>query len=101
MPAHGQLLMPRWKTLGACTFFEEDAFEKGILIPKHKTFISGLSMLLLQTAEILFIGLDRCFKLLNVFRPAFTKCSLRLSVALLALFRGGIDLALIRVYTWP
>lgn len=49
-------------------------------------------MLLLQPTQVLLIGLDGCFELLDVLGAAFAKCSLSLSVTLLPLFRRGIYL---------
>ena len=49
-------------------------------------------MTLLKSRQRLLILLDRRLKLLDILGPALSERSLRLSVALLALLRRGIDL---------
>lgn len=49
-------------------------------------------MVLLEGAQLFFILLDRCFKLLDILRSPFAKSCLRLSITLLPLLRGSIYL---------
>ena len=49
-------------------------------------------MTVLQILQRLFVMLDGALELLDVLCAAFTKGGLRLSIALLALLRGGINL---------
>ena len=50
-------------------------------------------MALLQTGESFLILLDGRLQLLDVLGSSFSKGGLRLAIALLSLFGGGIDLA--------
>lgn len=68
------------------TFFQEDAFEKGIFISQHQAFVGGCSMTLLQVLQRLFMVLDGLLQLLNVFGPPFSEGGLCLSISLFAFF---------------
>ena len=46
----------------------------------------------LQVVKILFMNANRLLELLDVFRAAFTKGGLRLTIALFALLRCRVDL---------
>lgn len=56
-------------------------------------------MVLLQCLQGLFIALNGGFELANILGPPFPKGRLSLSVALLTLFRGGIDLDRVSIAT--
>ena len=53
-------------------------------------------MTLLQRLQILFVRFYGAFQLFDVFRPSFSKRSLRLPIALFALFGRRVDLNLTR-----
>lgn len=67
------------------TLLQQDSLEKGVLIAKHQTFISRMSMALLQALQRVFMLLDGSFQLLNVLGPPLAESSLGLAVALLPL----------------
>lgn len=46
----------------------------------------------LQIGKVLLVGADSIFKLLDVLSPAFTECSLSLTVPLLPFLGRGVDL---------
>lgn len=50
-------------------------------------------MTLLESAQRVFILLDRCLELLDILGATFSERGLRLSIALLALLGRGVDLA--------
>lgn len=75
------------------TFLKKDALEEGVLIPQHQTFLSCRAVALLERRERVLILLDGRLELFNVLGASFTKSSLGLTIALLAFFRGGVDLS--------
>jgi hypothetical protein len=75
------------------TFLEKDSLQQRVLIPQHQTFICGTAMTLLQALQRIFIALDGGLELTDILGPSLAEGSLRLSVALLTLFRGGIYLS--------
>jgi hypothetical protein len=74
------------------TFFKQDSFEERVLIAQHETLVGSIAVAVLQILQRLLVVLDGALELLDVFCAALTEGSLGLAVALLALFRGGIDL---------
>lgn len=66
-------------------------FKQGVLVSEHQTFVGRRAMTLLESRQRLLILLDRRLKLLDVLGPALSEGSLRLSVALLTLFRRSVD----------
>lgn len=77
---------------GCITLFQQYSFQKGIFIPQHEAFVSRSSMILLQSRQLVFILLDCCFQLLDVFGATLTKGSLCLSVTLLSFLARSIYL---------
>jgi hypothetical protein len=74
------------------TFFQQDSFEERVLVAQHETLVGSIAVAVLQVLQRLLVVLDGALELLDVFGAALAEGSLGLAVALLALFRGGIDL---------
>jgi len=68
------------------TLFEQYALKQRVLVSQHEAFVGRSPMTLLETGKRLFILLDGCLELLDVFCSPFSKSSLCLSVALFSLF---------------
>ena len=79
-------------SLTKSTFLKEDALQKRILVTKHQTFVSSMSVGRLQIGKVLLVGANSIFKLLDVLSPALTERSLSLAVPLLPFLGCGIDL---------
>jgi hypothetical protein len=77
---------------GGPTFLEKDPFQQRIFISQHQTFICCTAMTLLQALQGILIAFDSSLKLTDILGPSLAEGSLRLSVALLTLFRSGINL---------
>lgn len=74
------------------TLLEQDSLQQGVLIPQHKTLIGCSAMILLESLQAIFIALDGGLELADILSATFTESRLRLSVALLTLLGGCIDL---------
>lgn len=74
------------------TLFEQDSLQQRILIPQHQTLISSSAVILLESLQAIFITLDGGLELADILSATFTESRLRLSVALLTLLRGCVDL---------
>lgn len=74
------------------TFLQQDALEQGVLIPQHQTLIRRASVALLQALQGLLIALDSSLELTDILCATLPESSLRLSIALLTFFGGGIYL---------
>jgi hypothetical protein len=78
-------------------FLEQDAFQEGVLVTEHQTFISGMAMSCLQVVKIRLMNADGLLQLLDVLCPAFTESCLSLAVTLLPLLWSSIDLPMVLV----
>ena len=74
------------------TFLKQNAFEQRIFVSEHETVVGGGTMALLERGEGVVVLLDGGLELFDIFGATFTEGSLRLTVALLALFRRGVNL---------
>lgn len=74
------------------TFLEEDALQQRVLITKHQALVGCGAVCRLQVVQIGLVDADGLLELLDVLRPTFPECGLRLAIALLAFLRRCIDL---------
>lgn len=81
------------------TLFEKNAFQEGILVSQHETFISCTAMSSLQVVKISLMDANGFFKLLDVLGSAFSKSRLSLTIALLAFFGSCVDLCKVSIST--
>lgn len=72
--------------------FEQDTLEKRVFVPQHEAFIGSIAVSRLQIVQVGLMDTDGFLELLDVLGTALTESSLGLSVSLLALLRGSIDL---------
>lgn len=77
---------------GGFTFLEKDTFEQRVLVSEHQALVRGRAVALLETLKRLILMLDRGLELLDILRPPFSKGCLGLTIPLLSLLRGSIDL---------
>lgn len=92
MPASSGLVNRSLEKTRGLTLLKKYPFKQGVLVSEHQTFVGRRAMTLLESRQRLLILLDRRLKLLDVLGPALSEGSLRLSVALLTLFRRSVDL---------
>lgn len=74
------------------TLLEQNSLQQGVLVPQHKTLIGCSAVILLKSLQAIFITLDGRLELTDILSATFTESRLRLSVALLTLLGGCIDL---------
>ena len=74
-------------TQNTLTFFEQDALQERILIPKHEAFIRRRTVTLLEGLEGLFMVLDGRLQLFDILCASFPERRLSLTVPLLPLLR--------------
>jgi hypothetical protein len=74
------------------TLFQEDAFQQGVLIAQHQALVSRVAMSSLEIGQVLLVGADGFFQLLDVLGPPLTESGLGLAVSLLPFLRRSIDL---------
>jgi len=79
------------------TLFEQNALKQRVLIPQHEAFVGGSPMALLETGKRVFVLLDGGLELLDVLCSPLSERGLCLSVALLSLLRGCVDLRYINM----
>lgn len=74
------------------TLLQQNTFQQRVLVPQHEALVGRGPVALLQARQGVFVLLDSGFKLLDILSATLAKGSLRLPVALLALFGSRIDL---------
>lgn len=76
------------------TLFKKDSLQEGVLIAKHQTLIGSSAVGRLEVVKVGLMDANGFLELLDVFGSSFSEGCLRLSITLLALFRGCIYLGI-------
>lgn len=81
------------------TFLKKYALKKGVLVSQHEALISCGAMSCIEVGQSLFLNADGLLQLLDVLCSSLSERSLRLSVPLLPLLCGRVDLLWISSWT--
>jgi hypothetical protein len=65
------------------TLFQQNSFQKRVLVSQHQAFLQGLPIALSQVGEVVLMALYGGLELLDVFRSTLSKGRLRLPIPLL------------------
>lgn len=76
------------------TLFKKDSLQEGVLITKHQTLVGSSAVGRLEAVKVGLMDADSFLELLDIFGSSLSEGCLRLSIALLALFGGSIDLGI-------
>lgn len=71
---------------------EENALQQGVLVSQHEALVCCCAMGRIEIVQGLFLDTNCLFQLLDVLCAPFSECGLRLSVPLLPLLCGCVDL---------
>ena len=92
MPLSHKFHHQRKGATGEPTFFEQYPFQQRVLVAEHQTLIRCVAVTLLQGLQSVFMMLDRRLQLLDIFRSPLPESGLSLTIPLLPLFGGRINL---------
>lgn len=74
---------------------KKDPLQERVFVAEHQALVSSRAVGGLQVVKVGLMDADSLFQLLDVLSASLAESSLSLSVSLLALFRGSIDLHMI------